>query len=99
MTCWQCGTPLNIPQPVSRRETCPHCQANLHACRGCHFYQPASRRCQEPQAEKPGDDEAANFCDFFRPGAGGTTGENPEVAAAREKLAKLFGGAGKGDKR
>jgi hypothetical protein len=101
LSCWKCGTPLEaVLLPIGRRDECPACGADLHACRMCEFYDPAvSKSCREPMADEVEEKERANFCDYFRAtprpaAAGGGT----EAEAARAKLQRLFGGkAGFGD--
>ncbi len=57
--------------PASRlgaRDTCPRCDADLHSCRNCQFYDPSKHnQCAEPQAEWVRDKEASNYCDYFQP--------------------------------
>jgi len=58
--------PLVLSQQIGRREMCPHCGADLHACLNCRFYDPgAYNACREPQAERGLEKERANFCDYF----------------------------------
>ncbi|GAB4265221.1 MAG: hypothetical protein Kow0092_17400 [Deferrisomatales bacterium] len=89
MTCVRCGAQLP-PGPYRRRDTCPGCGAELHACVQCAFYAPGHYNdCREPQAERVLDKERANFCDFFR----AATGRPPEESAreaARARLDELF---------
>ncbi|MFB3923775.1 MAG: hypothetical protein ACE145_18780 [Terriglobia bacterium] len=68
--CWKCGEPIEYPtgSRVGRRDTCPRCDADLHSCRNCRFYDPSkNNQCSEPQAEWVRDKEAANLCDFYSP--------------------------------
>jgi len=97
--CWQCGTALpDVPLPVSRRESCPSCDADLHVCRQCEFYDTsAAKDCREPVADEVVDKERANACDYFRPRFGVMGTENDEAAAARAKLSALFGEPTGGD--
>ena len=90
MKCVRCGAPLEVP-PSSRRDTCPGCGADLHACVQCGFYAPGHYNdCREPQAERVLDKDRANFCDYFRPVEG--SGRDPEdpKEAARARLDALF---------
>ncbi len=53
---------------VGTRDVCARCDADLHCCRNCRFYDPAKHnQCSEPQAEWVRDKEAANYCDYFQP--------------------------------
>lgn len=81
--CGKCGRRLDIVgNQVGRRDTCPGCGAELHACIHCRHFDPTvARSCKEPFAEVPMDKESANFCEFFQIGEGGTRAE-----AARESL-------------
>ena len=68
VTCAGCGADLGRPERVGRRDACPHCHAELHACRQCRFYDPqVADACREPQAERVTDKARANFCDYFAP--------------------------------
>ena len=65
--CVGCGTPALDDPPISRRDFCPKCMADLHACRQCFWYDiRVSKQCREPMAEWVADKEKANFCDYFR---------------------------------
>ncbi len=95
MTCARCGAALP-DGPVSRRDACPSCRADLHACVQCEFYAPgAYNDCREPQAERVIDKERSNFCDYFRPGGGAPS---PEAARldAKARLDALFKKGSKG---
>jgi hypothetical protein len=90
MKCAVCDAgPLgNTP---SRRDTCPSCGADLHSCVQCDFYAPGHYNdCREPQADRVLDREKANFCDFFRPTAGGAARTSSAKDEARAKLDALF---------
>jgi len=71
--CGNCGNRLEIVgNQVGRRDTCPACGSELHACIHCRHYDPAvAKSCKEPFAEVPSDKEDANFCEFFQIGEGG----------------------------
>jgi len=91
MDCFACGTPFELAsgERVGFRDECPRCRADLHVCRNCAHHDPgAYNECREPNAERVGDRERANRCDWFAPrprgGPGGTAG------SAREKLEALF---------
>ncbi|MDW7709768.1 MAG: hypothetical protein SCH98_04775 [Deferrisomatales bacterium] len=94
MTCVRCGRRLP-PGPYGRRDTCPGCGADLHACVQCTFYAPGHyNNCREPQAERVLDPEKANFCDYFRPtgAAAGPAAVDPK-AEAKARLDALFKGS------
>lgn len=67
-SCSKCGEVIEVSERVGTRETCPHCDADLHSCRNCRFFDPGKHnQCAETQAEWVGDKEAANYCDYFQP--------------------------------
>ncbi len=90
MKCARCGASLP-PPPYYRRDTCPACDADLHACVQCVFFDSgAYNSCREPQAERQVDKERANVCDYYRP-ADRTGSESPDPkAAAKAALDRLF---------
>jgi len=93
--CWQCGHPLEgLILPVSRREACRDCQAEIHVCRQCrHYHARVAGQCREERAEDVSDKQRANFCDYFafRPDAWEPVDDSAE-ARARADLEALFGG-------
>jgi hypothetical protein len=93
LRCWACGDSLAaVPLPFGRRAECPNCEVFIHCCRQCDFYDAGvSKSCRETSAEEVFDKEQANFCDFFRPRAGLAASGDPQAAAARAKLADVFG--------
>ena len=39
LVCWKCGASLAAPSlPLRRLDVCPACEAELHACKLCEFY-------------------------------------------------------------
>ncbi len=65
--CQVCGHEI-VEDVIGRDSVCPNCNAYLHACIQCEFYDPsAHNQCREPSAEFVSDREGANFCEFFRP--------------------------------
>ncbi len=95
--CAACREPLALDQKAGRREECPRCGAELHACVQCRNYDPRlSRPCREPQAlaeETIRDPARANFCAWFEHRRGlleretGASGEQAKAA-----FDALFGG-------
>ena len=68
--CWKCGEAIQVPtgNRLGHRDACPACDADLHACRNCRFYDPGkNNECAEPQAEWTRGKEAANYCNYFSP--------------------------------
>ena len=75
------------------RDTCPRCDADLHACRNCRHYDPgAHHECRENQAEWVRDKERNNRCDYFDPLAEAWRGgaAPPAGDAARAGFDALF---------
>ncbi|GGD63889.1 hypothetical protein [Lacimicrobium alkaliphilum] len=89
--CWHCGEALtDLILPLSRRETCAHCQADQHVCKMCEHFGP--RGCEEERAESPSDTEKANFCDYFKPTTDAYKGGYVDKSRqAKAELAALFG--------
>ncbi len=92
--CYHCGTSLPALPPgsqVGRRDTCPGCHRDLHACVQCANWDPFARVCREPQAEEVRNREVANFCDWFRLGPRGSAQADAEARArARAAAEALF---------
>ena len=94
LVCWKCGSPLgDEPLPLARLAECRKCEAELHVCRMCEFFDTAvAEQCREERAEPPKDKVRANFCDYFRPSAQAyVPPENNPDDQARAELAQLFG--------
>jgi len=90
MKCSRCGADL-LPPPYSRRDTCPSCGADLHACVQCGFFAPgAYNDCREPQADRVTEKEKANFCDYFQPAARQGAAASDPKEEARARLGALF---------
>lgn len=92
-TCHQCGAEIRVVERVGRRDSCPGCEADLHCCLNCVFYDPhVSNACREPNVEPVRDKDAANFCDYFSLGnpAARLTVEPSQAADARARLEALF---------
>ncbi|MBX5483840.1 MAG: hypothetical protein IRZ16_18620 [Myxococcaceae bacterium] len=90
--CGKCGRRLDIVgNQVGRRDTCPGCDAELHACIHCRHFDPGvAKQCKEPFAEVPMDKESANFCELFQIGDGGQLAgaEREALLSAAEALFK-----------
>jgi hypothetical protein len=96
LVCWKCGASLAAePLPLARVSECPSCNADLHVCRLCEFYDTAvAKSCREPVADEVHNKERANFCDYFQPRPDAWTAPDAQPAqAARNALDTLFGGA------
>lgn len=90
--CHACNKPLDLGREIGRRDECPNCGADLHACLNCRFYdRSAPKQCREPQADLVREKDKANFCDYFvfaDSTAGSTAGD--VTGAARKALDALF---------
>jgi predicted RNA-binding Zn-ribbon protein involved in translation (DUF1610 family) len=88
--CGNCGRKIDlVGSQVGRRDLCPDCGAELHACRSCrHFDLSVAKQCKEPFAEIPLDKDSANFCDFFQIGEGRLTAgaSRDDLLSAAESL-------------
>lgn len=92
--CWRCGTVVDAALlPLRREEICVACNADLHVCKLCRFYNPSvSDACDEPIAQDVTNKERANFCDYFKPSPKAWKGQGSDAtAAARAALDALFG--------
>ena len=94
LACLRCGASLSdLSLPLSRRDQCPHCSADLHVCRMCvHFDKSVPRQCREDGADDVTDKDRPNFCDWFKPSDKAFDASASGAAdAARDTLAALFG--------
>lgn len=62
--CAQCGTVLQaFTEPVGQ---CPKCGFELHSCKQCTHFDPASRfECTQPISERIPRKDAKNDCKFY----------------------------------
>ncbi len=89
--CQSCGAAIATEGSIGRRDVCGSCDAELHACVQCRFYDPAaSNQCREPQAERVQDKERGNFCEFFQLAKGKGGGQRSAADDAKAKLEALF---------
>lgn len=94
--CWRCGEQLaEDVLPIRRAELCVVCNADLHVCKMCSFYNTSvADACEEPVATAVGNKERANYCDYFKASPRAYKGPGDDAAArARAELDALFGGA------
>jgi hypothetical protein len=94
LVCWNCGASLKgMSLPLRRLDACKTCNAELHACRLCEFYDTAvAKHCREPVADEVKDKERANFCDYFKPRPGAYIAPDSAASKARAELEAMFGG-------
>jgi hypothetical protein len=94
LVCWKCGASLEeMLLPLSRQDKCRACNADLHVCRLCRFYNSrVSDHCNEPLAAgQVGDVSRANFCDYFTPRPDAwQAADTQSAASAKNALDALF---------
>lgn len=87
--CHHCKKPLELSGSIGRTDTCPLCDADLHCCLNCRFYDPgAYNSCREPQAERVLEKDKGNFCDYFSFRAAPET-KNTGSSATQKKVNPL----------
>jgi len=67
-SCFNCGHQIQLLSgtKVLKKETCPKCDADLHCCKNCRFFDPAvHNECRENQAEWVRYKDKGNYCDYF----------------------------------
>ncbi|MEZ0392022.1 MAG: hypothetical protein ACAH59_07405 [Pseudobdellovibrionaceae bacterium] len=91
LACFSCQKELSFSDvKIGFREECPHCRADVHVCKNCHFYDPkAYNECREPSADVVREKDRANFCEYFTPGTGGASAKD-SAAALRAAAEALF---------
>ena len=91
MRCHSCKKEVQIEEKVGFRAECPNCDADLHVCLNCNFYDPSVyNECRETQADRVVVKDRANFCEYFVPGES-TEGVSVDPADdAKKKLEELF---------
>ena len=93
--CWRCGAPVAEDLfPLRREEVCATCDADLHVCKLCLFYNPSvSDACDEPIAPTVTNKERANFCDYLKPSPDAHHAKDGSAAQrSHAELDALFGG-------
>lgn len=62
--CAQCGTVLQTL--LEELENCPKCGAEIHSCKQCAHFDPASRfECTQPIKKRIAKKDARNDCQYF----------------------------------
>jgi hypothetical protein len=89
--CHKCNRELGFESRVLRSERCHWCDADLHCCKNCRFWDPnAHNECREVGTALIRDREAANYCGSFEFLEGNRGDVNAEANAAKKKLDDLF---------
>ncbi len=92
MQCFSCGVAVELSggERVGFRAACEKCGVDLHVCLNCRHHDPSAyNECRETNAERVGDRDRANRCDYFSPGDGSGAG-GPAQSAAKDALDSLF---------
>jgi len=89
--CRACGheVVITVDVKVRRNDACEGCEADLHCCLNCRFYDKRLDRCSEDQDRFIRNRDRSNFCDAFVFTVDATAVKS-EVDDARAKLANLF---------
>lgn len=92
LECWKCGSPItDTPFPLARTSTCGTCDAELHVCKLCAFYDiSVANQCRETIADPIVEKERANFCGYFSPKPQAYVARKSDDVA-RAQLDALFG--------
>jgi hypothetical protein len=91
--CFACGSGVDLAtgERIGFRDTCVTCASDLHACRNCtHHDRSVYNECREPGAERVGNRERANRCEWFRPIEGGEASAGEERDEAHAAFDDLF---------
>jgi hypothetical protein len=89
--CHQCGRAHHFADLVPFRAECERCAADLHACVGCRFFDRfVENQCREDAADPVAVKDRRNLCEYWKPRDAGEARD--DAAAAKAKLAALFGG-------
>lgn len=93
--CHSCGNEqifeVKVGVKVGRRDSCPHCGADLHVCKNCHHYDPnVHNQCKEPEAAYIRERTEANFCTHFTFKDAEGWKQDRSQEDAKRKLADLF---------
>jgi len=90
--CPFCNADLTAVTEVYRSSKCPSCGNDLKICRNCKFYDTSAHwECRETIAERVGDKDSANFCDFFRfDPTKGPAADLSKKKAAKDAFGSLF---------
>lgn len=63
--CYNCATPL--PPGMDFSGACPKCHVDLHCCKQCSYFEPATRfQCMKPIPARIAYKDKQNDCTFFR---------------------------------
>lgn len=64
--CYNCTAPL--PADFDFTGNCPKCNAALHCCKQCSYFEPSTRfQCTKPIQARVDNKGASNECTFYKP--------------------------------
>ena len=64
--CYSCASTL--PPGVDFKGSCPKCNAALHCCKQCAYFEPSTRfQCLKPVLVRIAGKDQANECELFKP--------------------------------
>jgi len=94
--CSNCGAkiPKSSSDDVELKSTCPKCEAYLHSCKHCAFFDPSQRfECTQPVPKRIERKDLPAKCEFFEirttvEKITSTNGNSP--ASARDAFENLF---------
>lgn len=87
--CHACGYELTLEVKVARLDRCDNCDADLHCCNNCRFYDEGADRCREDIKSFVRYRDKANFCAAFTYRDTENT-RAEEMQDARARLDALF---------
>jgi len=91
MHCASCGREIEIRGRLQFRERCPGCDAALHTCVCCRFYDAgAYNQCRETKAERQVEKERENRCEYFSAAPRAPLGDAAKPSSGRDAFASLF---------
>jgi hypothetical protein len=88
--CASCGA--KAPPNINAESSCPKCNADLHTCRQCNYFDPSARfECRKSIPARIMNKNARNTCELFAPRTvvERETSSGPPTDA-RQAFAKLF---------
>ena len=91
ITCYSCSKETDFPEgKLGRLDSCDHCNAYLHCCMMCSFYDKSSyNECKEPMADRITEKEKSNYCDYFKVNTGvSANNEKDDLLAKANSLFK-----------
>jgi hypothetical protein len=88
MNCWKCSKQISDAiVKVGFRDTCPHCDTDLHTCTNCRYYAVGKPNdCLVPGTDYVKDREANNFCEEFKV----QIALKPKIDKEKNKFNSLF---------